>query len=53
MLDVFAGSGATVIACEQLGRVACMMEIDPAYVDVIIDRWEKFTGQKAVLVHEP
>lgn len=53
VLDVFAGSGATVIACEQLGRVACMMEIDPAYVDVIIDRWEKFTGQKAVLVHEP
>lgn len=50
VLDVFAGSGTTVIACEQLGRSAYMMELDPANVDVIIDRWEKFTGQKAVLL---
>ena len=50
VLDVFAGSGTTAIACEQLGRVAYMMELDPANVDVIIDRWEKFTGQKAVLL---
>lgn len=52
VLDVFAGSGTTVIACEQLGRTACMMELDPVNVDVIIDRWEKFTGQKAVLLRE-
>lgn len=51
VLDVFAGSGSTAIACEQLGRVAYMMELDPANVDVIIDRWEKFTGQKAVLLN--
>ena len=50
VLDVFAGSGTTAIACEQLGRTAYMMELDPANVDVIIDRWEKFTGQKAVLL---
>ncbi len=51
VLDVFAGSGTTAIACEQLGRTAYMMELDPANVDVIIDRWEKFTGQKAVLLN--
>lgn len=51
VLDLFAGSGTTAIACEQLGRVAYMMELDPANVDVIIDRWEKFTGQKAVLLN--
>ena len=50
VLDVFAGSGTAAIACEQLGRRAYMMELDPAYVDVIIDRWEAFTGQKAVLL---
>lgn len=50
VLDMFAGSGTTVIACEQLGRTAYMMELDPANVDVIIDRWEKFAGQKAVLL---
>lgn len=48
VLDMFAGSGTTAIACEQLGRTAYMMELDPANVDVIIARWEKFTGQKAV-----
>ena len=50
VLDLFAGSGTTAIACEQLGRSAYLMETDPRFVDVIVDRWEKFTGQKAVLL---
>lgn len=50
ILDPFGGSGSTLIACEQLGRRCRMMEIDPHYCDVIIDRWEKFTGKKAVLL---
>lgn len=45
--DIFGGSGSTMIACEQLGRRCRMLELDPHYCDVIIDRWEKFTGQKA------
>ena len=48
VLDLFAGSGTTAIACEQLGRRACLMELDPRFVDVIIDRWEKATGEKAM-----
>ena len=48
--DIFGGSGTTLIACEQLGRKCRMMELDPGYCDVIIDRWEKFTGRKAVLL---
>lgn len=52
VLDLFAGSGTTIMACEQNGRKAFCMEYDPKYVDVIIDRWEKFTGQKAVLVND-
>ena len=48
VLDLFGGSGSTLIACEQLNRNCYMMEYDPKYVDVIIDRWEQFTGQKAV-----
>lgn len=48
ILDLFGGSGSTLIACEQLNRRCFMMELDPKYVDVIIDRWEQFTGQKAV-----
>lgn len=47
-LDLFGGSGSTMIACEQLGRKCRMMELDPHYCDVIIARWEKLTGQKAV-----
>lgn len=47
VLDVFGGSGTTMIACEQLGRKCYMMELDPHYCDVIIDRWEQFTGRKA------
>jgi DNA modification methylase len=50
VLDTFAGSGTTIIACEQNGRSACCMELDPKYIDVIIDRWEKFTGEKAVII---
>ena len=50
VLDPFGGSGSTLIACEQTGRRCRMMEIDPHYCDVIIDRWEKFTGKKAVLL---
>lgn len=52
ILDLFGGSGGTMIGCEQLGRRCFMMELDPKYVDVIIDRWETFTGEKAVLISE-
>lgn len=48
VLDLFGGSGSTLMACEQLNRKCYMMEYDPKYVDVIIQRWELFTGQKAV-----
>ena len=48
VLDLFGGSGSTLIACEQLGRKCYMMELDPHYCDVIIARWEKLTGQKAI-----
>ena len=49
VLDVFGGSGSTLIACEQLNRKCYTMELDPHYVDVIITRWENLTGKKAVL----
>ena len=52
VLDLFGGSGSTMIACEQLNRNCYMMELDPKYVDVIIERWEQFTGEKAVLLNE-
>lgn len=51
VLDLFGGSGSTLIACEQTRRNCYMMELDPKYVDVIIARWEKFTGEKAVLIN--
>ena len=47
ILDSFGGSGTTLIACEQLDRKCYMMELDPHYVDVIIERWENLTGEKA------
>jgi site-specific DNA-methyltransferase (adenine-specific) len=47
IVDLFGGSGSTLIACEQLNRNCYMMELDPKYVDVIIARWEQFTGKKA------
>lgn len=51
VLDVFGGSGSTLIACEQLNRTCYMMELDPKYCDVIIKRWETFTGKKAVKIN--
>ena len=48
VLDSFGGSGSTLMAAEQTGRFCCTMELDPVYVDVIIRRWEEYTGQKAV-----
>ena len=48
VIDVFGGSGSTLIACEQLNRKCYMMELDPKYCDVIIKRWETLTGKKAV-----
>lgn len=51
VLDLFGGSGSTLMACEQLNRNCYMMEIDPKYIDVIIDRWEQYTGKKAVLLN--
>jgi len=47
VLDLFGGSGSTLIAAEQTGRRAFLMELDPPYCDVIVQRWEKFTGRKA------
>lgn len=52
VLDVFAGSGTTAIACEQMGRKARMVEISEGYCDVILERWERFAGKKAKLVGE-
>ena len=52
VLDVFGGSGSTLIACEQNNRNAYLMELEPKWVDVIIQRWENFTGEKAVLLNE-
>lgn len=51
VLDLFGGSGTTLIACEQLNRRCYMMEYDPIYIDAIIQRWEDFTGRKAVLIN--
>jgi site-specific DNA-methyltransferase (adenine-specific) len=50
IVDLFGGSGSTLIACEQLNRKCYMVELDPKYCDVIVERWEKFTGQKAELI---
>ena len=52
VLDLFGGSGTTVMACEQNERCGYLMELDPRYVDVIIRRWEQFTGQEAKLIKE-
>lgn len=51
VLDLFCGSGSTLIACEKTNRKCFMMELDPHYCDVIVARWEKYTGQKAELIH--
>ncbi len=50
ILDLFGGSGSTLIACEKVNRHARLMELDPKYCDVIVKRWEDFTGKKAVLL---
>ena len=50
VLDIFGGSGTTLIACEQLERQCRMMELDPKYCDVIIKRWETLTGKKGVKI---
>ena len=50
ILDTFGGSGTSIIACEQLNRLCFTMELDPRYCDVIVDRWETFTNQKAELI---
>ena len=49
VVDLFGGSGSTLIACEKTGREARLMELDPKYVDVIVRRWQEFTGKTAVL----
>jgi DNA modification methylase len=49
VLDLFGGSGSTLIGAEQTGRRCFVMELDPAYCDVIIERWQTATNQKAVL----
>lgn len=52
ILDLFGGSGTTLIAAEQTGRTSYIMELDPRFVDVIIQRYENFTGEKAVLLNK-
>ena len=47
VLDSFGGSGTTLIACENIGRKACLLELDPVYCDVIVKRWQNLTGQKS------
>lgn len=51
VLDLFGGSGSTMMTCEQLGRKCYTMEYDPKYCDVIVKRWEKLTGKKAELIN--
>ncbi len=53
VLDPFGGSGTTLIACEKSGRRARIIELDPKYVDVIVKRWEEYTGQKAQKANAP
>jgi DNA modification methylase len=51
VLDLFGGSGSTLIGCEQTERHGYLMELDPAYCDVIVTRWEEFTGKKAKVLN--
>ena len=51
VLDLFGGSGSTLIGCEQTGRKAHLMEIDPLYCDVIVQRWTRFSGKEGKCVH--
>jgi DNA modification methylase len=50
VLDPFGGSGSTLIACERSGRVGALVELEPRYCDVILARWERFSGSKAELL---
>lgn len=50
ILDTFLGSGSTLIACEKTNRKCFGMELDPKYCDVIVQRWEDYTGKKAILM---
>ena len=52
VVDCFGGTGTTMIACEQLNRKCYMIELEPLYCDIILQRWENFTGQKAVKLQE-
>ena len=52
VLDLFGGSGTTLIAAERTGRSARLLELDPKYVDVIVERWQNLTGSKARLMGE-
>ena len=52
VLDSFGGSGSTLMACEQTGRKCVTTELDPHYCDVILKRWEDYTGQKAERISE-
>jgi DNA modification methylase len=49
VVDLFGGSGSALIGCERRGRIARLMELDPLYADVIIRRWQDYTGKAAVL----
>jgi len=52
VLDLFGGSGSTLIACERRNRKSRLMELDPKYTDVIVKRWQEYTGQQAVLMKD-
>ena len=52
VLDLFGGSGTTLLVCEKLKRKCFMMEYDPRYADVIIGRWEELSGKKAKLINQ-
>ena len=49
VLDLFGGSGTTMLACEKNGRIGRLMELDPKYVDVVVKRWQEFVGKEATL----
>jgi DNA modification methylase len=53
VLDLFGRSGSTLIACERRNRKSLLMELDPKYTDVIVKRWQEYTGERAVLAKDP